>query len=283
MYRAKENGRNGFHFYTPDMHLRSQRRLWLENEMRHALAREEMRVVFEPQVRTATSKLRAVEALLRWEHASGSMIMPTEFIPVAEEIGLVSELGRWVMHAACQHFRRALDAGLEVGLLAVNVSPLQLRDGHLQESVMEALSAARLKPDQLEIEVTESALLADQGKSADILRGLSTLGVRIALDDFGTGFSSLTNLQLFPVSTVKIDRSFIRDIGRDRNDAGLVRAVLSMASVLGLDVVAEGVETAGQQLLLQEWGCDCMQGYLFGDSTRGDSLGAMKNGFRYTN
>jgi diguanylate cyclase (GGDEF)-like protein len=283
MYRAKENGRNGFQFYTPDMHQRSQRRMWLENEMRHALAREEMRVVFEPQVRIDRRQLRAVEALLRWDHGSDGVIMPTEFIPVAEEIGLVTELGGWVMQAACQHFRRAIDNGLDADLLAVNVSPLQLRDGHLQEAVMAALSAARLRPDQLEIEVTESALLSDQGKSAEVLRSLSALGVRIALDDFGTGYSSLTNLQLFPVSTVKIDRSFIRDIERDSNDAGLVRAVLGMANVLGLDVVAEGVESAQQQDLLREWGCACMQGHLFGGSVSGEALGPIDLSLQLSN
>lgn len=277
MYKAKEGGRNCFRFYTPAMYQVSQRRLWLENELRHALKRDEMRIVFQAQVPGAEAGCRAVEALLRWHHASGGLILPNEFIPVAEETGMIGQLGAWVLQRACQLFAAVSVPSSQPEILAVNVSPLQLRDAHFPEIVRAALAAANLPPERLELEVTESALFDTQGPSTEVLNQLSRYGVSIALDDFGTGYSSLTNLQQFPVRTVKIDRAFIRGIEHSSKDAGLVRAILAMASELGLETVAEGVESSEQRDLLAKWGCHYMQGYLFGNVIAAEHLPSVRS------
>jgi EAL domain-containing protein (putative c-di-GMP-specific phosphodiesterase class I) len=275
MYRAKERGRNGYQFFTADLHQRSQRRLWLETELRHAMPRGELQLLFQVQTDTAqTERVRALEALLRWEHPESGWITPTEFIPVAEETGLIVGIGEWVLQRACHRFRQALDAGAHVEHMAVNVSPYQLREPGFAALVSATLTQYGLAPEQLELEITESALLQDQAHARETITELHHLGVKLALDDFGTGFSSLTTLQSFPVSTVKIDRTFVRDIVRDANDATLVRAVMGMGEVLGLQVVAEGVESPRHMELLRDWGCRFMQGFVNGPGLSEDQLRA---------
>jgi diguanylate cyclase (GGDEF)-like protein/PAS domain S-box-containing protein len=273
MYRAKERGRNGYQFFTADLHQRSQRRLWLETELRHAMPRGELQLVFQVQTDTKEpERVRALEALLRWEHPDNGWIPPVEFIPVAEETGLIVGIGEWVLHRACHRFRQAIDAGATIEQMAVNVSPYQLREPGFATLVATTLGQHGLTPAQLELEITESALLQDQAHARETIDELHKLGVKLALDDFGTGFSSLTTLQSFPVSTVKIDRTFVRDIVRDANDATLVRAVMGMGEVLGLQVIAEGVETPRHMEMLRGWGCRYMQGFVNGPGLSEDQL-----------
>ncbi len=263
MYRAKERGGNTYEFYAADMSARAHARLALENALRHALERNEFLLHYQPVVDLTSGRVAGVEALVRWRHPERGLVAPDEFIPVAEETGLVVRLGEWVLREAC---RQCQVCGGEAGpapRLAVNVSPRQFQQGNLLRTVTRALDATGLDPRRLDLEITETLLMQNAEGALAAMRELGALGVQFSVDDFGTGYSSLAYLKHLPIGHVKIDRSFVRDIPADANDAAIVAAILSMAHSLGIQVIAEGVETEEQLEFLRAHGCDAAQGYYF--------------------
>ncbi|MBV8032702.1 MAG: PAS domain S-box protein [Betaproteobacteria bacterium] len=262
MYHAKEMGRANYQFFTEQMNLTASRRLALENDLRRAIGRGEMRVHFQPIVDAASGKVAAHEALVRWQHPERGLIYPAEFIHVAEETGLILKIGEWMLLEAC---RWGTFIGVERGLpVSVNLSARQFNDPRLVALVSRALKETGLPAHLLELEITESTAMQQTETTMATLKKLKELGVSIALDDFGTGYSSFSYLKLFPVNTLKIDRSFIRDVENDGDHRAIVAAIIALAQVLNLKVVAEGVETEGQKEFLRGFGCERVQGYLTG-------------------
>ncbi|TFW10083.1 EAL domain-containing protein [Oxalobacteraceae bacterium OM1] len=261
MYRAKELGRNNFQFYTPAMNQRVTERLSLEARMRQALANGEFMLHYQPKVDLRTGAVVGSEALLRWFRPEGP-VPPAAFIPLAEETGLIVPIGEWVLHTACSHSRILRDAGLPLRV-AVNISARQFAERTLTQTVRRALNGAGLEPDLLELELTETLVMQNPEDVVRLLHEMKDMGLRLAIDDFGTGYSSLSYLQRLPVDRLKIDQSFVRDIGADPNDAIIARAVISLGHSLGMSVIAEGVSSREQLSFLQQNGCDEMQGYLF--------------------
>jgi diguanylate cyclase (GGDEF)-like protein len=258
LYRAKAEGRGTFRFFEPDMDAHIQARRALEVDLRRALAGGEFTLAYQPQINLAGNELIAMEALLRWNHAERGPVPPSEFIPLAEEMGLIVPLGEWVLREACKDAAR----WPEPVKVAVNLSPVQFRNRGLVTMVTQALAAARLAPKRLELEITEAVLLQDDEAIVTMLHQLRSLGVRIAMDDFGTGYSSLSYLRSFPFDKIKIDRSFIKDIDRNRDSAVIIKAIASLGQSLGIETTAEGIETAEQLELVRRAGCTEMQGYL---------------------
>jgi diguanylate cyclase (GGDEF)-like protein len=258
LYRAKAEGRGTFRFFEPDMDARIQARRALEVDLRRALTSGEFSLAYQPQINLAGNELVAMEALLRWNHAERGPVPPSEFIPLAEETGLIVPLGEWVLREACK------DAAQwpKSVRVAVNLSPVQFRNRGLVTMVTQALAAARVAPNRLELEITEAVLLQDDETILTMLHQLRALGVRIAMDDFGTGYSSLSYLRSFPFDKIKIDRSFIKDIERNRDSAVIIKAIASLGQSLGIDTTAEGIETPEQLELVRRAGCTEMQGYL---------------------
>lgn len=276
MYHAKEAGGDTYRFFSESMNERAMRNLRMESGLRTALPRDEMRIEYQPLIDGGTGGVSGVEALLRWDSPDFGSVSPTEFIAVAEECGLIAELGEWVLRTACAQVQRwrALRPDLN---LSVNVSSHQVRRPGLPDVVDRALRDAGLDPAHLELEITESALLGNETCVVETLRELKEMGVRLALDDFGTGFSSLSHLVHFPIDTLKIDQSFVRDIGGPQ--AGVViAAVLAMAHRLRLSVTAEGVETREQEEFLRTEGCDRFQGFRFSRPLAADALEALLRG-----
>ena len=276
MYRAKQRGRHTFEFYTPDITAEAMERLAIENDLRRALARGELLLYFQPQVDLRSGRILGFEALLRWNHPERGLLLPDQFIPIAEECGLIHALGGWAIDAACAQARRWADAGLNPQRIAVNVSGSQLLHKHLVETVRAAMAEHRFTPGELdlELEITES-VLQSASRSAPVLRQLRELGVRIAIDDFGTGYSSLGVLKHMPIDTLKIDRVFIRNAPDDGDAQAIAKAMIVMAHGLGLHVVAEGVETPAQCRFLLEQGCDEVQGHLYSPPLPGDEVPAL--------
>ncbi|HEX2039699.1 MAG TPA: EAL domain-containing protein [Acidimicrobiales bacterium] len=262
MYRAKARGGNGYELYGGRSGDTAYPRLALEADLHNALDHDELRVVYQPIVDLATRRVVAVEALVRWHHRSLGVVRPDEFIPLAEEAGLVVALDTWVLREACRQTRAWVDAGLPRLRLAVNMSGRHLQHPRMAVTVIEALREHRVDPGQLELEVTESVAVAEIGDTRETLDGLRGLGVTVAIDDFGTGYSMLSRLRQFPLDTLKIDRSFVSEITSSEDDAPIVSATIAMAHSLGLQVVAEGVETEAQLEYLRRNGCDLAQGYL---------------------
>lgn len=263
MYAAKDAGRNTFQFYNASFYERVQRRVTLEQELRQALARNELHLAFQPTVSMKDNGVACIEALLRWTTTSGESRFPSEFIPVAEDCGEILPIGRWVLGEACRQARRWHEAGLQFGRIAVNVSALQLRDPEFGSQVLEACAREQWPTDRLVLEITESALMRD----SEVLRNTFALfkanGITLSIDDFGTGFSNLGYLHRFPLRNLKIDRSFVSRMDSTPNMLELTHAVVSLGHALGLSVVAEGVETENVLQLLRQQGCDEAQGYLF--------------------
>jgi EAL domain-containing protein (putative c-di-GMP-specific phosphodiesterase class I) len=262
MYHAKESGRANYQFFTEQMNLAASRRLSLENDLRRALSRGELRVYYQPIVDAKTGNVCSHEALVRWQHPVRGLLSPAEFIQVAEDTGLILKIGEWMLLEAC---RWATFIGVERGLpVAVNLSARQFNDPKLVQIVSRALQETGLPARLLELEITESTAMQQTDVTLGTLKRLKELGVTVALDDFGTGYSSFSYLKRFPVDTLKIDRTFICEIERDGDHRAIVAAIIALAQVLGLTVVAEGVETDAQKQFLRGFGCDRLQGYLTG-------------------
>lgn len=263
MYRAKKDGRNSFSFYDPEMNLRVQETLELETDLRQALDREEFLLHYQPKVDLASGAVIGCEALVRWRHPRRGLVPPNDFIPLAEETGLIVPLGAWVLREACRQARRWKEAELPPVSVAVNLSARQFRQGDLPELVADVLAETGLDPHLLDLELTESMVMDNPVKAGRAMLDLKKLGVSLSLDDFGTGYSSLNYLRRFPVDCLKIDRSFIRDVVDDPSGASVVTSVISIAHNLGMAAVAEGVENEDQLRFLASCGCDTYQGYFF--------------------
>jgi len=261
MYHSKKSGRNAYQFFAPAMNAFARERLELENGLRRALSRQEFVLHYQPKVDVRTGRIDGAEALIRWRHPSRGMTMPLDFIPLAEETGLIIQIGEWVLREACRQAYAWQAAGLRPLRMAVNLSAQQFKQKNLVDVVHTALRTARLEPHYLELELTESAVMDDPERSIEILRRLSELGVRISVDDFGTGYSSLSYLRRLPLDKLKIDSAFIREVATSRDDAAIVRAIVSLAHNLHLKVIAEGVETPDQLVFLRDLGCEQYQGY----------------------
>ncbi len=281
MYLAKARGKNNFQFFTPQLADRSAADLSLEGELRQALQNVELVLHYQPKFEVGSGVLVGMEALVRWQHPRRGLLLPGEFIALAEESGLVLPMGRWVLEAACRQLRAWRDAGLAPPRCSVNVSARQFAHPTLVDEVHSALDAAGLDANALEIEVTESSLMADPDRAQQSLKRLQALGVHIAVDDFGTGHSSLAYLKRFPAQTLKIDRSFVSGLPLDRDDAAITRAVIVLAHSLDMRVVAEGVETSSQLRFLAEAGCDEVQGFLLGRPMGPEHLALMLRGGRH--
>src|SRR3954470_12035875 len=267
MYRAKEHGRNTFQFYTSEMNERVNERLALENALRRALERKEFLLHFQPRVDLKSGHVIGAEALVRWSHPEWGLVRPARFIPLAEETGIVVQLGEWVLREACRQARGWLDAGLKPGVISVNLSARQFRQEGLVRMVSRILEETRLDPMHLEIELTESMVMHNVEAAIATLQGLKSLGVALSVDDFGTGYSSLSYLKDLPIHALKIDRSFVRDIGlgAEKDEGVLAAAIVSLGHALHLKVIAEGVETDAQLHFLKRHGCDQVQGFLYGE------------------
>ncbi|WP_370162210.1 putative bifunctional diguanylate cyclase/phosphodiesterase [Limimaricola soesokkakensis] len=273
LYRAKTDGRNTYRFFEKDMDARMQERRALELDLRKALTAGDLELHYQPIVNLETGEVSCFEALLRWPHETRGMVSPAEFVPLAEEIGLIGQIGRWVLREACE---RASDWPEEVRV-AVNLSPVQFRSMALVDDVEAALGASGLTPGRLELEITETVLLQNSEQTLSILKRLREIGVRISMDDFGTGYSSLSYLRNYPFDKIKIDRSFIRDLATENNSLAIVRAIASMSSGLGMSTTAEGVETLEQLEQLRVEGCTEVQGFYYSPAVKHqDALGLIK-------
>jgi PAS domain S-box-containing protein len=262
MYWAKESGRGNFHFYDRAMGEQAMDRLFLESSLRRAIERDEFVLHYQPRVDVLTGTVVGAEALIRWRHPERGLLQPAQFIPLVESAGLEVQLGVWVIRAACRHIAAWIEQGLDWIPIAVNLASSHLSETTLPQVIARAMAEHRLPRGSLEIEVTESILLADSEGAAAVVAELDAMGVRLSIDDFGTGYSSLSYLKRLPIQALKIDRSFVRDLVTDPDDEAIVSAIIALAHSLKLKVVAEGVETAEQLALLQARGCDEYQGYL---------------------
>ena len=263
MSHAKAQGGNGYRFYGAEMNAMVSQRLALETSLRYALERNEFLLYYQPQVNLHSGKIIGMEALLRWQHPERGLVSPAEFIPLLEETGLIVPVGEWVLRTACAQNRAWQNAGLPPMRMAVNLSAHQFRQADLTEMVCQALQDSGLEPELLELEVTESIMIQDLQTTITTLNQLHVIGIQISIDDFGTGYSSLSYLKRLPISKIKIDQSFVRDICADPDDAAIADAVISLGHSLKMQVIAEGVETAEQLDYLRAHGCDEMQGYYF--------------------
>jgi diguanylate cyclase (GGDEF)-like protein len=263
MYHAKQRGRNNLQYFSASMDSVTRERVSLESDLHQALRQQQFELYYQPKADIATSDVHSAEALIRWRHPQRGLILPAEFIPLAEECGLINEVGAWVLREACRQCKAWQLEGLPPLRVAVNVAAPQFRQGNLLEVIRGALQEAQLEPRWLEIELTESAVMTNPEESAEILERLSRMGVLVSVDDFGTGYSSMSYLRRFPIDKLKIDRSFVKDLGTRAEDASIVQAIISLAHSLRLKVVAEGVETSEQLKFLQSLNCDQYQGFHF--------------------
>lgn len=261
MYRAKRDGRNNYRFFTPEMQARSARNLQLENALRRALERDQLQLHYQPQVSLQDGRIIGAEALLRWQHPELGTVSPAEFIPVAEDSGLILPIGEWVLRTAIRQLKVWIDSGMAPMIIAVNLSAVQFRQPKLLKLVMQILKEEGLPPQYLELELTEGVTMNDPVTAVKVMDDLHERGIRMSIDDFGTGYSSLSQLKRFQVYKLKIDKSFVRDIVEDQEDKAIVKAIINVAMGLGMRTIAEGVETQEQWEFLQENGCDEIQGF----------------------
>jgi diguanylate cyclase (GGDEF)-like protein len=273
MYRAKDGGRNNFQFFTSEMNERINERLSLENALRRALERKEFLLHFQQKIDLRTGAIAGAEALVRWSHPELGLLRPERFIPLAEETGLIVQIGEWVMRETCHQTRAWLDQGLKPGLVSVNLSARQFRQDGLVRTVSRILEETGIDSRHLEIELTESMVMHNVNTAIATLHGLKSLGIALSVDDFGTGYSSLAYLKDLPIDTLKIDRSFVRDIGYGEGaDEGVIaQAIISLGHALHLKVIAEGVETERQLGFLRRHGCDEVQGFFYGEPVAPES------------
>jgi EAL domain-containing protein (putative c-di-GMP-specific phosphodiesterase class I) len=283
MYSAKADGRNNFRFFTEDMNADAVERLTLESGLRSALAQEQLFLMYQPQMDIATGRITGLEALLRWQHPELGLVPPDRFIRIAENSGLIVPIGEWVLRTACSEARKWQDDGFSAVTVAVNVSAVQFRQENFGEVIRKVLHETGLPAQRLELELTESLLLANADVTLSVLKELKSIGVTLAIDDFGTGYSNFSYLRRFQISKLKIDRSLIQDIGVNPDDAAITAAIISMAKSLYLKVIAEGVENEAQMAFLRAHQCDEIQGYYFSkpltvdkvaDKLRGDHSAA---------
>jgi diguanylate cyclase (GGDEF)-like protein len=261
MYQAKQQGRNRFRFYSPRFNTHSMERLALETGLRYAILRDELILLYQPKIAVGTGRIVGVEALVRWQHPELGLLRPDRFIPLAEETGLIAPIGLWVLRTACANARKWREAGIPLPI-AINLSARQFHDGRLVADIAGILAAAGLTPCDLELEITESTVMQNPEQAVALMDELRQLGVRLTMDDFGIGHSSIGCLKQFPIDSLKLDRTFVRDLPHDINDVAITRAVIAMAHTLHIGVVAEGVEEQAQLDFLRAEGCDQYQGYL---------------------
>ena len=272
LYEAKKAGGNTFEYYSSDMNTEAVERLMLKSKLRRAFERDELRLHYQPKYRISTGRIEGVEALLRWDLPERGLMFPNDFVPLAEETNLILQLGDWVLNRVCADYRawqRAVPSPCRVSL---NLSLRQLQQRRFLDQVRDTFRAHGVSPTSLELEITETTLMEDPERTVRILDALYGMGLHLAIDDFGTGYSSLSALQQFPINTLKIDQSFVRDVAIDRDDAAIVDAIIKMAHSLRLEVVAEGVESEAQLEFLRQHGCDLAQGHLFGESVTADEF-----------
>jgi diguanylate cyclase (GGDEF)-like protein len=272
LYRARISGGNTYQFYTADMHAVASKRLQLETSLRHAIENDKLILHYQRRLTVDSLEITGVEALVRWQHPHLGLVPPADFIPLAEETGLILPLGEWVLRAACRQNREWQDKGFAPMRIGVNISARQLQEQSLAGTVAQILHETALSPEFLELELTESSIMSNAEAAIDVLTRLKTMGVTISIDDFGTGFSSLSYLKRLPIDALKIDQSFVRDVTTDPDDAALVMAIISLAHNLRLRVVAEGVETEEQLRFLHLLRCDEIQGYIFKEPLPADAL-----------
>jgi EAL domain-containing protein (putative c-di-GMP-specific phosphodiesterase class I) len=261
--------------FTREVPENTLQRIKVEHELRRALVRGEFEVYLQPQADVETNRILGAEALVRWRHPERGLILPDEFIPIAEESDLILEIGELVLRAACEQAARREVAGLPTVCIAVNISAVQFREPSLAGTVASVLNETGLDPCLLELEITESTAMRHAVLALDILRDLTALGVKVSLDDFGTGYSSLQHLREFPIHALKIDRSFVSGVTVEANDAAIVRAIIAIGQCLGLKVIAEGIETLGQLAFLKDGACDWYQGFLLGGPMREEAFGSL--------
>ena len=275
LYRAKEEGKDNCQIYTPEMSTEAEKKVILENSFRRALKRKEFVVYYQPQVDLESGQIVGMEALVRWQNPEFGLVPPMDFIPIAERTGLIVPMGEWVLEQACAQAKAWQESGHPRICVAVNLSARQFQQQDLVRTIARILKEARLDPECLELEITESYAMQNADFTISVLRDLKQMGVRVSIDDFGTGYSSLSYLKQFPIDTLKIDRSFVRDLSAATNDAAIADAVIALAHGLKLLVVAEGVETREQLAILKKHRCDRMQGFLFSPPVPADKFEQM--------
>jgi EAL domain-containing protein (putative c-di-GMP-specific phosphodiesterase class I) len=275
MYQAKAHGRHSYKFFKPAMNVRAVERQSIEASLREAIENDEFVLHYQPKVDLETGAITGAEALIRWTHPTRGVLSPDQFVPIAEDSGLIRQIGTWVLREACRQARSWLDQGLPPITMAVNVSASELSDETYVQRLFATLSETGMEPDFLELELTESVLMKHAHSAAIILQALRRTGIRVALDDFGTGYSSLSYLRDFPIDSVKIDRSFVNEVTSLQEDTSIVKAVISMAQSLGLRVVAEGVENLDQFQFLRAHSCDEAQGFLFSQAVPPDEFATL--------
>jgi diguanylate cyclase (GGDEF)-like protein/PAS domain S-box-containing protein len=263
MYAAKDKGRSGYHFYNDSMNKKTYDRLTLENNLRKAIKRDEFSIYYQPKIEIKTRRLVGAEALLRWNHPTKGLITPSQFIPVAEETGLIKPMGLWGFHAVCKQSVQWQKDGFSPIPISVNLSAIQFQQRDLTDKIIRILSETKIDPQLIEMEITESTLMQNEEDAGRILMRLKDLGISISIDDFGTGYSSLYYIKRFTLDTLKIDRSFIKDLNVDPDDRAITRAIIALAKTLGLKVIAEGVEEKAHLEVLRDMGCDQAQGFYF--------------------
>ncbi len=274
MYRSKNEGKNTFCFYSPDMTDKAKQRIEMESKLRHALKKNELKLVYQPIVESNSGNIVKAEVLLRWQNEEAGMIRPDIFIPIAEETGIILEIGEWVIQTACQQLRKWKDAGFESLCLTINVSARQFQaDSNLCEAVISAIKTNGLAADEIQLELTEGVLIEENEHTINVMKALENFGIKLLIDDFGTGYASLSYLQKYNFDTIKIDRSYVCKLNENEQDEVLVKAIVAMANTLGVNVVSEGVETQEQLEKLIEFKCKYAQGYYFSAPVDAETFG----------